>query len=146
MVGALRHDALFYCLSALQRFAGMTKEALSPVVLEMATLGQSGLKVNDPEPQYHLRLVPGDFSGLQIVCMMHVGLKQLDPSMDAGMDLDREYEAAHSLFARNNPPCPGGVAHRHRPYRPRAAQPSGAQDSAASRSAQGSPRWMATKA
>jgi hypothetical protein len=82
----------------------MSKEALSPIVLEMATLGQSGLKVNDPEPQYRLRLIPGDFSGLQIVCMMHVGLKQLDPSMDAGMDLDREYEAALSLFARNNPP------------------------------------------
>ncbi len=103
-VGALRHDALFYCLSALERFAGMSKEALSPIVLEMATLGQSGLNVNDPEPQYHLRLVPGDFSGLQIVCMMHVGLKQLDPSMDAGMDLDREYEAALSLYARNNQP------------------------------------------
>lgn len=104
VVGALRHDALCYCLSALRRFAGMSKEALSPIVLEMATLGQRSLKVNDPESQYRLRLIPGDFSGLQIVCMMHVGLKQLDPSMDAGMDVDREYAAALSLFARNNPP------------------------------------------
>lgn len=102
-VGALRHDAIFYCLGALQRFEGMSKEALSPLILEMATLGQSGLNVNDPEPQYQLRLIPGDFSGLQIVCMMHVGLKQLDPALDAGMDLDREYEAALSLYGRDNP-------------------------------------------
>lgn len=53
----------------------MSQAGLGPIVMEMATLGESGLNVNDPEQRYTLKLTPGEFSGLQIVCMMHVGLK-----------------------------------------------------------------------
>ncbi len=96
----LRHDALFYCLGALERFEGMSQAELGPIVMEMATLGESGLNGNDPEQSYTLKLTPGEFSGLQIVCMMHVGLKKFDPKMGSGMDLDKEYEAALALHAR----------------------------------------------
>ncbi len=97
--GNLRMDAVMYCLGALERFEGMDQPELNPKILEMATLGQSGLNVNDPSKSYRLKLTPGEFSGLQIVCMMHVGLKKLNPEMDAGMNLDKEYEAALSLYA-----------------------------------------------
>ncbi|MBK1621080.1 hypothetical protein CKO42_22180 [Lamprobacter modestohalophilus] len=98
--GDLRHDAVFYCLGALERFAGMTDQQLNPLVTEMATLGQSGLNVNDPETTYRLKLLPGEFTGLQVVCMMHVGVKRLHPQLDSGMDIDQEYEAALALYRR----------------------------------------------
>ena len=96
----LRPDAMFYCLGALERFEGMSPGELAPIVLEMAVLGESGLNVNDPEQRYTLKLTPGEFSGLQIVCMMQVGLTILDPNMNTGMDLDKEYAAALALHTR----------------------------------------------
>ncbi|CRI66754.1 putative Tetratricopeptide TPR_2 repeat protein [Thiocapsa sp. KS1] len=98
--GALRPDATIYCLEALQRFATMSDAELAPLVMEMATLGEGGLKVNNPEIRYHLKLLPGDFSGLEVVCMLHVGIKRFDPGADSGMDLDDEYAAALSMFAQ----------------------------------------------
>ena len=98
--GELRHDAMFYCLGALERFEGMSQQQLGPVVMEMATLGQGGLNVNDPSATYRLKLLPGEFSGLQVVCMMHVGLKMMNPEMSSGMDIDKEYEAALALHRR----------------------------------------------
>jgi len=97
-IGELRPDAMLYCLAALERFHGMPKQQLAPVVMEMANLGQSGLNVNRPDKTYHLSLTPGDFSGLEIVCMMHVGMKMLDINMGSGMDLDKEYQAALEQF------------------------------------------------
>jgi tetratricopeptide (TPR) repeat protein len=99
-VGDLRHDAVFHCLGALERFEGMTQQQLAPLVMEMATLGQSGLNVNEPDTTYRLNLLPGEFSGLQVICMMHVGLKKMNPEMGSGMDIDKEYEAALSLYRR----------------------------------------------
>ncbi len=105
----LRPDAMFYCLGALERFEGMSPGELAPIVLEMAVLGESGLNVNDPEQRYTLKLTPGEFSGLQIVCMMQVGLTILDPNMNTGMDLDKEYAAALALHTRK----PGRSASGH---------------------------------
>lgn len=99
-LGDLRHDAMFYCLGALERFEGMSQQQLAPLVMEMATLGQSGLNVNEPDTTYRLKLLPGEFSGLQVVCMMHVGLKKINPEMDSGMDIDKEYDAALALYRR----------------------------------------------
>jgi len=98
--GNLRPDAVLYCLDALRRYEGMTQEELGPIVMEMATLGQSGLSVNDSAKRYTLRLTPGEFSGLEVVCMMHVGLKKLMPEASSGMDIDDEYQAALATFER----------------------------------------------
>jgi hypothetical protein len=42
----VRPDALHYCLDALERFDGMARDTLMPIVMEMANLGQGGLPVN----------------------------------------------------------------------------------------------------
>ena len=96
-VGELRPDAVMYCLGALERFEGLDHAQLAPIMMELATLGQNGLPVNDNEKQFKLRLLPGEFSALQIVCMMHVGMKMVDPELGSGFDIDREYEAALSM-------------------------------------------------
>lgn len=47
-----------------------------------------------------LRSLPGEFSALQIVCMMHVGIKLIDPSQGSGFDIDREYETALAMHRK----------------------------------------------
>ena len=72
---------------------------LAPILLEMATLGQDGLPVNDSEKKFTLRSLPGDFTALNIVCIIHVGMKMIDSNSGSGLDIDREYEAASSMRA-----------------------------------------------
>ncbi len=94
--GALRMDAVMYCLSALKLFAE-SPDKLKPVTFEVAMLGRGGLDINSPVQKYTLKTIPGKFSGLHLVSYMYVGLKQLDPSTDPGIDLAKEYEMAKQL-------------------------------------------------
>ena len=68
--------------------------------LEIALLGQNGLQINDPKIRYDLKSKPGDYSGLQLLSMMHVGIKQLDPKADTESGLDREYAFAMATRAK----------------------------------------------
>ena len=95
-VGSLRPDALMYCLGALQRFQKMDKGDVQKLTLEISLLGRNGLDTNDSVQKYTLRGLPGNFSGLQLVCMMYVGFQQFAPQQDIGFDLSKEYEAAKS--------------------------------------------------
>jgi hypothetical protein len=52
------------------------------------------------EKKYRLNAVPGEeFSGLELMCLMHVGLRNDDPAIETGMDLDEPLETAMKLFA-----------------------------------------------
>ena len=61
-------------------------------------LGRSGLDINNPTKKYQLKSMPGDFTGMQLMAYMHVGLKQLEPGIDTGIDLEKEYRSALELF------------------------------------------------
>ena len=95
--GMPRMDAVMYCLAALQLFA-KSPETRKAVTFEISMLGRSGLDINDSTQKYTLKNLPGKFSGLQLVSYMYVGLKQLSPEMDPGIDLSREYEQAKQLL------------------------------------------------
>jgi tetratricopeptide (TPR) repeat protein len=92
-----RPDATQYCLGALERFEGMPLAGIQKITFEIATLGMSGINPNNPAEQYTLRSLPGTFSGLHLLCIQYVGFKQLDPSVDIGFDLSKEYEEAKAL-------------------------------------------------
>ncbi len=93
-----RPDAMAYCLSALELFDELPLRETKEITFEIAMLGRSGLDVGDPERKYTLKAIPNKtFSGLQLVSMMYVGLKRIDPKLDAGFDLSAEYAAALSL-------------------------------------------------
>lgn len=47
--GGVRPDAVMYCLGALKKFADMDKPEIQKIAFEIALLGRSGLKVNEPE-------------------------------------------------------------------------------------------------
>lgn len=96
--GGLRPDAMMYILGALEKFQGMTPAEVQAVGFEVAILGQSGLDVNSPDQKYTLEALPGQYSGLHLVSIMYTAFKQIDPSLDAGFDLDREYTAAQQML------------------------------------------------
>jgi len=97
-VGELRMDAVMYCLEALKTFADMPTKAIAGVAMETATLGQSGLDVNNPDKKYELRTIPGTYSGLNVVCILHTALQQVAPGKDSGFDIQAEYGRALALF------------------------------------------------
>lgn len=95
--GAERPDAVMYCLAALETFGSMGEAELRDVVLEIATLGQQGLDVNNPDRTHRLRTMPGEFTGLQLVSYLYVGMRQLSPGVDVGFDLSGEYSVASTI-------------------------------------------------
>ena len=83
-----------YCLCALERFHGMPRAEVQKISFEVAMLGSRGLNVSDSAERYTLQSIPGNFSGLNLLCIQYVGFQILDPSVDLGFDLSAEYQAA----------------------------------------------------
>jgi len=99
--GNVRMDAVFYMQHAMEEFAKLNRAELGEITMEIVLLGQKGLQINNPDVRYNLESKPGDYSGLQLVSMMHVGIKLLDPNADTGTGLDQEYALASRL--KNEP-------------------------------------------
>jgi tetratricopeptide (TPR) repeat protein len=98
----VRPDVIMFCLAALQRFKQVGTKIRQQIVFEIAMLGRNGLDINDPTPKYDLKSMEGKFSGLQLVAYMYVGFKQIDPTMDAGIDFSKEYQEAKKMFDKGN--------------------------------------------
>lgn len=98
--GGLRMDAVMYMQSAFEAFDKMKPQQVAETVFEIARIGEGGLSINDPSKRYQLKSLEGDFSGLQLLSMMHVGLKQIDPSVDSQSGLDAEYDAAKKMAGK----------------------------------------------
>lgn len=96
----LRPDVLMYITNALDIFAKVGPAKIRDITMEVVMKGQNGLDINDPEQKYSLSSLEGKFSGLQLVSIMYVGIKALDPNIDPGIDLSVEYEAAKSMFGK----------------------------------------------
>ncbi len=93
-----RPDAVFHCLGALKAFAKLSDDQIKPIMFEIATRGEQGLDINNPEVRYSFQSIEGEFSGLKAVCYMYVAMQRLMPSVDAGIDLSNEYAKAMDMF------------------------------------------------
>ena len=90
--------SVMYLLSALERFEEMDDSRVREIAFEIALLGRSGLDYASSEQKYGLQSLPGEqFSGLQLMCLMYVGFKRVDPTVDTGMGLDEAYETALAM-------------------------------------------------
>jgi DNA-directed RNA polymerase subunit RPC12/RpoP len=89
----LRMDALMHCHAALEVCIKRPR-AIEKIVAEIAEVAAKGINPNDPQCKYNLKSLPGDFSGLQLLCWMYVIYKQIDPHKDIGFDLSEEYQEA----------------------------------------------------
>ena len=92
---------LMYLLGTLERFSKMPRQQITALAQEIALLGQSGLNYASPDKKYSVNAFPGEtFSGLQLLCFMYVGFKQIDPSLDTGLDFGDAYAQALKLFGQ----------------------------------------------
>ena len=94
----VRMDAVMYCLSALKGFAGMDHARRKTVTAEIALLGRDGLDIAAPDKKYSLRSMPGKFSGIELLAWLFVGMKDLAPEADPGIEMQREYDIAMDMF------------------------------------------------
>jgi tetratricopeptide (TPR) repeat protein len=94
-----RIDAVFYLLAALQLFKQKRDEEIKNISFEIALKGREGLDINDPQKKYRIKLLEGEYTGLQLVCYMYAGFKRIDHSLDVGIDLSKEYQFAMKLFS-----------------------------------------------
>jgi len=95
--GEFRPDVMMYISGALEKFAGMTKNQIQAIGVEIAIRGQRGLDINDPDSRYTLKSLPGDFSGLHLVSIMYAAFQQFAPGENIGLDFSKEYEAAVAM-------------------------------------------------
>ncbi|SRR6056297_167559 len=93
-----RMDAVMYCFAALEKFNEMDDKKKQAVTYEIAMLGRNGFDLEDSEQKYTLNSLPGKFTGMQLVSYMFVGLKELDPNLDPGINLEDEYNLALEMF------------------------------------------------
>jgi Flp pilus assembly protein TadD len=100
--GMERMDAVMYCLGALEKFENMSPDQVRQVGFEVAMLGMGGIDINDPTQRYHLRSLPGEFSGLHLLSLEYVAFTQFAPEMDIGFDLSAEYRSAQALYQKTN--------------------------------------------
>ena len=97
VVGGLRPDAMMYIAGALDTFEKLGPTKRQQIALEIAMLGQSGLDTNDSAQKYELKSLAGKYSGLHLLAIMYTAFQQIDPSIDVGVDLSKEYRMAAGM-------------------------------------------------
>lgn len=95
--GNIRMDVVMYLLEAIKLFRDMPRTEIGQLTLEIAMLGRNGLDINNPSKTYHLKHLNADFTGLQLLSMMHVGVRSFDANVDTGADFEREYDVAKAM-------------------------------------------------
>ena len=87
-------EAYIYCLDALRRFDGKSRDEIFAVASEIGILGMNGID-HISEKTYSLKAYPGEiFTGLSLLCLMYVGFKLYDPSINSGLNFAEAYEMA----------------------------------------------------
>lgn len=90
--------AVWFLLSALERYEPMTDDEVQAIAFEIAILGMGGLDHASSEQKYTLETLPGErFSGLQATCLMYAGFARIAPGQDTGMDLKEPFQVALQL-------------------------------------------------
>lgn len=97
--GDVRMGADMYCVGALDRFAKTLVAERGEVLMEIATPGEQGLDGNDATQKYRLRTLPGQFSGLHLMCRLYFGIPQMGLGADVGPDLAREHHVSLPMHA-----------------------------------------------
>ncbi|NLD51239.1 MAG: tetratricopeptide repeat protein [Clostridiaceae bacterium] len=94
-----RLDAVMYLVSAMNMFKKLELEEIRKITFEVASIGQRGFDINNPDTTYRIMSLEGkEVSGLCAVCYMYAGFKIIDPALEVGIDLSEEYEQARKLI------------------------------------------------
>ena len=99
LLRSLSPAASMHMLAALERFEVLPLSKVKQIAFEIAVMGMSGLDYASPEKKYRLNAVPDEhFSGLELMCLMHAGLRTVDPTLNTGLDMEEPYGAAKAMY------------------------------------------------
>jgi tetratricopeptide (TPR) repeat protein len=88
-------EAYSYCLDALKRFDGKSRNEIFKIASEVGLLGTKGIDHTTPGKTYTLKSYPKEtFTGMHLLCIMYVGFKLIEPDLDTGLDFKDAYEMA----------------------------------------------------
>ena len=88
-------EAYTFCLDALKRFDGKSRDEIFNVISEISMLGMNGIDYITTGKTYTLKSLPDEtFAGLHILCLMYVGFKLYDPAVNCGLDFSEAYKMA----------------------------------------------------
>jgi hypothetical protein len=91
-------EAYTFCLDALRRFDGQSRDHIFAVISEISILGMNGIDHTTVGKNYAIKVYPGEaFTGLHLLCLMYVGFKLYDPKVDCGLDFAEAYELAQEF-------------------------------------------------
>jgi tetratricopeptide (TPR) repeat protein len=90
--------ALGFMLGALAWADGQDRQTIGLVAAKAAKIGQGGIAYRDTASRYDLVGYSNEpISGLQLLSVMYVLIKQLDPALDQGIDLEAVFSAARGV-------------------------------------------------
>lgn len=102
LLKTLEPAIIMHCLGAIERFEPMSSEEIKGVSFEIGLLGVHGIDYSKSETRYSLKSIPGEqFSGLQLLSLMYVGFKKIDPTLDAGVDFQNAYDIALQMHKKD---------------------------------------------
>lgn len=88
-------EAYTFCLDALRRFENKSRDEIFTVISEISILGMNGIDHTTTGKTYTLKAYPDEtFSGIHLLCLMYVGFKIYDPSVNCGLDFAEVYKMA----------------------------------------------------
>ncbi|RZJ93906.1 MAG: tetratricopeptide repeat protein [Hymenobacter sp.] len=94
---------MFYCLDAIKYLDGKSRDKVQEVAFEIGMLGRSGINPDDRTRKFNLASVPGKtFTSLQMLAWMYTSFRELDSSLDTGLDFGKEFEMARTMFDQGN--------------------------------------------
>lgn len=66
-------DAVEFCVAALRDFHARPREEVWQILKEIMGLEDNRIDPDAPSTRYRLKSLPGEFSGRQLVCLVHLG-------------------------------------------------------------------------
>jgi hypothetical protein len=101
MIDALRPGAVECMAEMIIVLGRLPRDQVRKIVLEIRELGESGgIPLGDLEARYECDHIDGLFSGQQMFCMLHCGMKLINPNVKPLSGLDREYELARQMTGK----------------------------------------------
>ena len=90
----IKPETVNFLAEALQVFAAQPLDLARKIVHEIMELGQRRINLGEAEEYYELPSLPGRFVGLQLLCYLYVGTKQVGGDAKSVADLAIEYHEA----------------------------------------------------
>lgn len=90
-------SALSICVTALCRRQLTHPKPAFPGYGFTPRVGTQSRDINDPTRKYQLKSLSGKFSGLSLSAIMYAAFRQMEPSLNMGIDDGKECGAATTL-------------------------------------------------